>query len=1175
MHPPWTDPDWLPAELPTSGFGIDAPDATPWFPQTMMNDVTLDLSTDLLEPFPVPVHDCGRTSSELNPGPNHSFRTVRNDDPWNALGLEESVSGSASGPASGSASGPASGPVSFADRGRRPQSTSVAQRPRDVPPSDLQSMATSTSAFASRPPQTYPAVSTDVVPRALQPAPVSDSALLSSRHPRRPLPPRSRQRPRQSPLAATLPFVFADHACSRAFRTKGKLTYASMSCRKHRLGHDKPFRCGMVECHALAGFRTTTDLIRHRKSIHQIHGPGEAYYLCAAAQCQNRSKSWPRLDNFRNHVRRRHPDENLEEIIASSRRYEDSGAADADLGETGAGLAPHLARPHSDLPSIDSRTRASSALAASYVLLPSARSEASGPVDDVSAPWSLASHAAIHHTSASGRLSVRALRPGQLSGQALDQATREAVRVESGPATEREMAPSDLARPVTTLPSTPGDVRVDEDRWVHPPDATMLDVLHPMPADIEPAGGPTARAPLDVSSLVQRLAKEALAQLLTAVVHHDRHQAPSVAGSVESSEPWPSDRPRLRGFSDELPAGRRPLDRSAPPSGQPPGLSIDLESADVSGRTGGTEIHAETASDAEDGDDGRPPPDHTSHVSACFAALPCRPSCGGALASAGAARPPTVDSMHASRTSRPPACPCERGEKIWKSGRSAAAAREQTLSAPRVAMSAAPRPARTGMDRAATSAVDASQFDILCAAGTWVISTARRAISVGAQARGGQAPREGTARRHTHREPHPAPTADRHVERDGRGSRLDSGHNVSFLRRDDSMIGGPGARSVVVRGMIPPSWPPRIHGVGRYAPVRVGGAAHEATPDAVRAVSTPAVASSVPGSIRPGGDQDGVLVARADAKHRRMASRPPAATGRHRPPPYAPHDRAMATTTTHLRAMSDHFGLVVASGLAGQSPVATVSLRHPLTPSLPTRPHVAGSDPRPWHDARADPAWEGGAHGPGRPLRLAPYPGRADGGATTWRMASRTPRALLQAVTHLGSALLDAHVFHGHQPRTSHPRSTLPPSSSARLGLGHGIRGRWIGSCDGRMVPGTESGGGGGAWAGFVYARIGAGVVSWIAARRIPALLAVTSDDGGATARANPSTAGFPPSSILALVTLDSKFPICVDAAMMHPGRRWLLFHSTPLYPSCPDRYILHHTTSRTLEDPRIGRRAR
>ncbi|KAI9824168.1 MAG: hypothetical protein M1826_007426 [Phylliscum demangeonii] len=669
MDPPGSDPDWLPGELPTSGSGIDAPDATAWFQQTMvMTDVIPDLSSYLLEPFLMPVHDFGRTSSELKPGPNHSFRRVRDDDPWNPHGLEESHSGSASAPASA--------PVSFADAGRRPQSTSVAQRPRDVPPSDVQSMATSPSAFASRPPQTYSVVSTNVaghepdlgkcqVPRALQHAPVSDSALLSSPHPRRLLPPRSRQRRRQSPLSATLPFVCESHACSLAFRTKCELT-------KHCLGHKKAHRCGMVGCQALAGFRTANDLIRHRKSRHQIHGPGGAYYRCAAAQCRDSSKQWPRLDNFRNHVRKRHPDENLEETIASSKRYEGSGAANADLRMTGAGLAPNLARHHSHLSSIDSRTGASSALTSSYVFLPSARSEATGPVDDVSAPWGLPSHAAIHHASASGRLSVRALRPGRLSGQALDQATMEAVRVESGPAKEREMAPSDLARPATTLPSTPGDVRVDEDRRVHPPDPTMPDVLNPMPADIEHAGGPTARAPLDVSSLVQRLAQEAVVQLLTAVVHRDRHQAPSVAGSVECSEPWSSDRPRPGGFSDDVPAGRRPLDRSAPPSARSPGLSIDLDSADgLRGRRAWT---------------------------------PCTP--------------------HERTDHR---LPLRARQETWKSGRSAAAAREPTLSAPRGAMSAAPRPARTRVDHAATSEVDASQFDVICAAGTWVISTTRHA----------------------------------------------------------------------------------------------------------------------------------------------------------------------------------------------------------------------------------------------------------------------------------------------------------------------------------------------------------------------------------------------------------------------------------------------------------------
>jgi hypothetical protein len=84
---------------------------------------------------------------------------------------------------------------------------------------------------------------------------------------------------------------------------------------KHKIKHEKVFLCDVPGCKRRGkGFGTTNDLERHKKSVHKIdHRKGS--YLCASSACKTKSKIWPRLDNFKQHIERMHKDEDPIELI--------------------------------------------------------------------------------------------------------------------------------------------------------------------------------------------------------------------------------------------------------------------------------------------------------------------------------------------------------------------------------------------------------------------------------------------------------------------------------------------------------------------------------------------------------------------------------------------------------------------------------------------------------------------------------------------------------------------------------------------------------------------------------------------------------------------------------------------------------------------------------------------
>ena len=85
---------------------------------------------------------------------------------------------------------------------------------------------------------------------------------------------------------------------------------------KHRLRHERPFKCDVSGCAWTTGFTTKNDLDRHKKSIHQVY-TGKCF-MCAAPHCPKKNKIWPRADNFRQHVMRLHSKLKVQEIMDKS-----------------------------------------------------------------------------------------------------------------------------------------------------------------------------------------------------------------------------------------------------------------------------------------------------------------------------------------------------------------------------------------------------------------------------------------------------------------------------------------------------------------------------------------------------------------------------------------------------------------------------------------------------------------------------------------------------------------------------------------------------------------------------------------------------------------------------------------------------------------------------------------
>ncbi|KAH8596292.1 hypothetical protein B0O99DRAFT_651526 [Bisporella sp. PMI_857] len=113
--------------------------------------------------------------------------------------------------------------------------------------------------------------------------------------------------------------------CHKNVKTRSEL-------KKHDLRHTKPFRCDHQGCTRTEGFSTTNDLDRHVKSKHPSAVQGSELskrFRCRYLGCKSKDKSWPRLDNFKSHLKRVH---HLEKEEDFDRMIQQGEVDSSDLG---------------------------------------------------------------------------------------------------------------------------------------------------------------------------------------------------------------------------------------------------------------------------------------------------------------------------------------------------------------------------------------------------------------------------------------------------------------------------------------------------------------------------------------------------------------------------------------------------------------------------------------------------------------------------------------------------------------------------------------------------------------------------------------------------------------------------------------------------------------------------
>ncbi|KAL8781312.1 MAG: hypothetical protein Q9213_006061 [Squamulea squamosa] len=118
-----------------------------------------------------------------------------------------------------------------------------------------------------------------------------------------------------APPSPTLTFDLTCH-----YQSCGVISKNQSEHRKHMLRHHKPYKCDVAGCSKVDGFSTNNDLDRHKKSVHKImpKNSTDRSFRCAAINCPKREKIWPRLDNFRQHCLRIHPEEECDELVRKS-----------------------------------------------------------------------------------------------------------------------------------------------------------------------------------------------------------------------------------------------------------------------------------------------------------------------------------------------------------------------------------------------------------------------------------------------------------------------------------------------------------------------------------------------------------------------------------------------------------------------------------------------------------------------------------------------------------------------------------------------------------------------------------------------------------------------------------------------------------------------------------------
>ena len=76
----------------------------------------------------------------------------------------------------------------------------------------------------------------------------------------------------------------------------------------------RALHCLVSGCRYQGTFARQYDLSRHINTMHPEQG-GSSFYVCTITGCAHQGKHWPRLDKFREHVRKAHSGFQLEEYI--------------------------------------------------------------------------------------------------------------------------------------------------------------------------------------------------------------------------------------------------------------------------------------------------------------------------------------------------------------------------------------------------------------------------------------------------------------------------------------------------------------------------------------------------------------------------------------------------------------------------------------------------------------------------------------------------------------------------------------------------------------------------------------------------------------------------------------------------------------------------------------------
>lgn len=143
---------------------------------------------------------------------------------------------------------------------------------------------------------------------------VSDGRLVSSAKPRK-----GKRALTRCPQCGRQPRNMSDSKCVLRLNMNDRFWQSLTLYRKHALTHTKPYRCTEPDCTRKDGFATENDLQRHRKSVHNLLPTvgSPAGYICAACvpDIDTPPKFWPRRDNFKAHIKRKHPNHHEATLI--------------------------------------------------------------------------------------------------------------------------------------------------------------------------------------------------------------------------------------------------------------------------------------------------------------------------------------------------------------------------------------------------------------------------------------------------------------------------------------------------------------------------------------------------------------------------------------------------------------------------------------------------------------------------------------------------------------------------------------------------------------------------------------------------------------------------------------------------------------------------------------------